>query len=144
MFDIKTSILDFMQRMANYHTMLKKHFRGYPEIIGYSNQTFYQNQLQIMKIRTGPIEEVLQFHSIESSPQDDATHRNINMDECDYILKQIEALKKDGVAMNVGILTPFRNQQAYIYSRALEHPDSNYFFNTLKLKVMTSCLEIHQ
>jgi superfamily I DNA and/or RNA helicase len=46
-FDIKNSILDFLRNITNYQCSLKKHFRGYIELIGFSNETFYQNSLQV-------------------------------------------------------------------------------------------------
>ena len=39
-FDIKTSILDFFEYIHNFRIMLKKHFRGYPELISYSSKYF--------------------------------------------------------------------------------------------------------
>ena len=60
-FNIKTSILDFFEFISNYNTQLMKYFRGYKEIISYSNKYFYQNTLQVMKIRGKPIEDVLSF-----------------------------------------------------------------------------------
>jgi hypothetical protein len=36
-FNIKTSILEFFEFISNYNIMLLKHFRGYKEIISYSN-----------------------------------------------------------------------------------------------------------
>ena len=60
-FNIKTSILEFFEFISNYHTQLVKHFRGYKEIISYSNKYFYRDSLQVMKIRGKPIDEVLKF-----------------------------------------------------------------------------------
>ena len=31
-FNIKVSVLEFIERIANYNALLKKHFRGYPEL----------------------------------------------------------------------------------------------------------------
>jgi len=41
--------------------MLRKHFRSYQELISYSSQTFYGSQLQAIKIRGVPLEEVIRF-----------------------------------------------------------------------------------
>ena len=65
MFDIKTSILEFVERIANLKIMLKKHFRGYPEIIGFSSKYFYGGSLQAVKIRGKPIDEVIEFVELE-------------------------------------------------------------------------------
>jgi hypothetical protein len=41
-FNIKTSVLEFFEFISNYNTQLRKHFRGYKEIISYSNKFFYR------------------------------------------------------------------------------------------------------
>ena len=64
-FNIKTSILEFFEFIRNYNTQLLKHFRGYKEIISYSNKYFYQDSLQVMKIRGKAIDEVLKFSFIK-------------------------------------------------------------------------------
>ena len=51
LFDIKTSVLDFVDRIANLKIMLRKHFRGYPELINFSSKYFYSDNLQAVKIR---------------------------------------------------------------------------------------------
>ena len=50
-FDIKKSVLDFLGHMQNYQVTLRKHFRSYKELISFSNKYFYDNTLQVMKIR---------------------------------------------------------------------------------------------
>ena len=49
-FNIKTSILEFFEFISNFNIQLNKYFRGYKEIIAYSNSHFYKNSLQVMKI----------------------------------------------------------------------------------------------
>ncbi|MBQ9553443.1 hypothetical protein IJU97_00290 [bacterium] len=61
MFNIKSSILDFCEHICHYEAMLKKYFRGYKEIISYSNKYFYSDNLQVMKIRGQNIDDVLEF-----------------------------------------------------------------------------------
>jgi len=60
-FNIKSSILEFFERITNYQIQLSKYFRGYKEIISFSNNRFYRNSLQVMKIRGKPIDEVLKL-----------------------------------------------------------------------------------
>jgi hypothetical protein len=55
-FDVKRSILEFFALISNYQTMLRKHFRGYQELISFSSKEFYDNGLQAIKIRSVPIE----------------------------------------------------------------------------------------
>ena len=56
MFNIKVSVLEFIERISNYNALLKKHFRGYPELISFSSKTFYHGELQAVKIRGQRIE----------------------------------------------------------------------------------------
>ncbi|MFC1704572.1 AAA domain-containing protein [Candidatus Omnitrophota bacterium] len=136
MFDIKRSILDFLKRIANYSCSLRKHFRGYREIIGYSNKQFYNNYLQVMKIRSRPLDTVLHFHILSDVDKIDV-YQNTNSYECDYIISKLEELKEKGIEQSVGIITPFTNQQRYIYGKILSHEDSDYFLEKMNLKVMT-------
>lgn len=46
-FNIKTSILEFFEFISNFNIQLNKYFRGYKEIISYSNRHFYKNSLQV-------------------------------------------------------------------------------------------------
>jgi hypothetical protein len=44
--------------------MLRKYFRGYPELISFSWKTFYQRQLQAVKIRGLPVDDVIRFTEV--------------------------------------------------------------------------------
>ena len=65
LFDIKTSVLVFVERIANLKIMLRKHFRGYPELSSFSSKYFYDNNLQAVKIRGKPVDEVIEFRDIK-------------------------------------------------------------------------------
>jgi very-short-patch-repair endonuclease len=136
MFDVKKSVLDFLTRIANYSCSLRKHFRGYPELISYSNKHFYNSYLQVMKIRSRPADTVLNFHILENVEEKDL-YSNVNSFECECILNKLVELKEEGSCQSVGIITPFTNQQRYIYGEILSHEDSEYFLEKLNLKVMT-------
>ncbi|MFA5015364.1 MAG: AAA domain-containing protein [Actinomycetota bacterium] len=136
MFDVKKSVLDFLSRIANYSCSLRKHFRGYREIIGYSNKMFYNSYLQVMKLRSKPIGSVLNFHLLKNTDKNDI-YSNVNSYECDFIISKLEELKSKGVNQSVGVITPFTNQQRFIYGEVLSHKDSDYFLNKMNLKVMT-------
>ncbi len=56
-FNIKASILDFFELITNYQIQLSKYFRGYKEIISFSNKHFYRDSLQVMKIRGKQIDD---------------------------------------------------------------------------------------
>lgn len=135
-FNIKNSILDFMRNIANYHCSLKKHFRGYIEIIGYSNETFYQNALQVMKIRGKSIKDVIQFHYVKPDNGQEK-YKNTNQVEIDFILSELQRLKEEGFKGTVGIITPFTNQQKLITNQVYDSENWQFYRNQFNLKIMT-------
>lgn len=135
-FNIKVSILDFFGFINNYQTRLVKHFRGYRELISYSNKFFYKNSLQVMKVRGIPIGSVIQFTSVEHDGLDEVT-KNTNMPEVNHIISELKSLKDSGKKCSVGIITPHTNQQQLLYEKISNLPEADYFFDVLKLKIMT-------
>lgn len=135
-FNIKNSILDFMRNITNYQCSLKKHFRGYIEIIGYSNETFYQNALQVMKIRGKSIKDVIQFHPVKANDGQER-FKNTNQAEVDFILSELQRLKEEGFKGTVGIITPFTNQQKLITNQVYDSESWQFYQNEFKLKIMT-------
>jgi hypothetical protein len=135
-FNIRTSVLEFFEFISNYHTQLVKHFRGYKELISYSNKFFYQNSLQVMKIRGKPIEDVLQFSSVKCDAEAQKTE-NTNKAEVDYIISQLLKLKEQKTTFSVGIITPHTNQQKLLMESISSLPERDYYFDDLKLKIMT-------
>lgn len=135
-FNIKTSILDFLEFITNYNTQLLKHFRGYKELISYSNKYFYQDNLQVMKIRGKSIDEVLKFSFVEHDGKIELS-KNTNVPEAEHIISELNILKKSGSKISVGIITPHTNQQKLLMEMISKLPESDYFFDTLQLKIMT-------
>lgn len=135
-FNIKTSILDFFEFISNYSTQLMKYFRGYKEIISYSNKYFYQDSLQVMKIRGKPIDEVLRFSFTNHDGRIEAV-QNTNALEIEAIIKELQALKVNNCKDSVGIITPHTNQQKLIMEKISILPDKDYFFDEMRLKIMT-------
>jgi len=84
-FDIRTSILEFFEMTSNYVIMLRKHFRGYSELISFSSKYFYGGHLQAIKIRGKPIDEVLEFTILEHDNLLEP-YANTNRIEANYIL----------------------------------------------------------
>ena len=76
--NIGNSILDFMENLSNFDIMLKKHFRGFPEMISFSSKYFYGGALQAMKIRGKPIDEILEFVELEHDGKVDL-YKNTNL-----------------------------------------------------------------
>jgi very-short-patch-repair endonuclease len=135
-FDIKTSILEFFEFITNYNTQLLKHFRGYKEIISYSNKYFYQDSLQVMKIRGKKITDVIKFSFIEHGGKDEIV-ANSNRAEIDYIIEQLKELHENSNNQSVGIITPHTNQQKLLMEAISKLPERDYYFDVLKLKIMT-------
>jgi hypothetical protein len=134
-FDVKCSILDFFQYCANYSVMLRKHFRSYQELISYSSKTFYNGQLQAIKIRSEPLDEVIRFDLVEPGPGE--TSRGANTAEADFILERLLEFLELDEPPTVGVITPFREQQALLSKRLFGHAEGAAFQDRLKLKVMT-------
>lgn len=135
MFDVKRSILEFCNHAASYSVMLRKHFRSYQELIGYSSGTFYGHQLQAIKIRSVPVDEVIRFAQVD--PTGKKFTRGINEAEGDFILERLLELVEEEEPPTVGVITPFREQQTYLSKRLFGHERGADFERRLRLKVMT-------
>ncbi|MEO0075613.1 MAG: AAA domain-containing protein, partial [candidate division WOR-3 bacterium] len=135
-FNIKTSILEFFEFISNYNTQLLKYFRGYKEIISYSNKYFYQDSLQVMKIRGKPIGEVLKFSFLKHDGKKELV-QNTNTLEVEFIISELKKLKDIDSNQSVGIITPHTNQQKILVEEISKLPERDYFYDKLKLKIMT-------
>ncbi len=136
--DIKTSVLDFFSFIANYSIMLRKHFRGYREIISFSSKYFYDGQLQAIKIRGKPIDDVLKFTVLQhdeklETPEDN----NTNPFEAEFIVQELERLVSEKSSTSVGVITPFVNQQKFISNVVRKSKFAEDIYLKLKLKIMT-------
>ena len=135
-FDVKRSVLDFFDLVANYSTMLRKHFRGYQELISFSSEQFYSGTLQAVKFRGKPIDEVIRFTILEHDGRTEK-YRNTNSQEAKFIIDQLEAFLEMEKPPTVGVITPFREQVTLISKMVLEQPNARDYFDELKLKIMT-------
>ena len=135
MFDVKRSILEFCSMAASYSVMLRKHFRSYPELISYSSATFYNHQLQAIKIRGVPLDEVVCFDQVEVGER--ITTRVSNAVEAEFILEQLLELVDEERPPTVGVITPFREQQTLLTKLLFNHARGRDFEDKLRLKVMT-------
>ncbi len=136
MFDIKTSILEFVERIANLKIMLKKHFRGYPDIIGFSSKYFYDGSLQAVKIRGKPIDEVIEYVEVEH----DGLHEiktNTNPLEADAIIDRLKVFSEFENPPDVCVITPFNEQQRLILERVRNLPGGNDLSDRLRLRIFT-------
>lgn len=135
-FNIKTSVLEFFEFISNYSMQLTKHFRGYKEIISYSNKHFYRNSLQVMKIRAKNIDEVIKFSRVKASAKDEL-RPNSNSAEVEFIKNELLRLRSEKSEMSVGIITPHTNQQKLLVDQISRMPEYDYFVENFKLKIMT-------
>lgn len=135
-FNIKTSILEFFEFITNYNAQLLKHFRGYKEIISYSNKYFYQDSLQVMKIRGKAIDDVIKFSFVKHDGKKELA-KNTNSLEAEFIISELKKLKDIDSNQSVGIITPHTNQQKLLVELISKMPEKDYFYDKLKLKIMT-------
>lgn len=135
-FNVRTSILDFFEYSANYSALLKKHFRGYPELISFSSKYFYDGSLQALKVRGKPIEDVINFNFIDHDGLMEIKG-NINDPEAKAIVNYLEEEAAKENPESVGVITPFRDQQRYILGQVDKSKSRSIIYSKLKLKVMT-------
>ncbi len=135
-FNIRSSILEFIEYIANYDTMLYKYFRGYKEIISYSNKYFYGNGLQVMKIRGKSIDEVIKFSYIEHDGKEELIPKS-NMLEVKFIINELLKLVEQESSSSIGIITPHTNQQRLIKNEIDKLSCRSYLDDKLNLKIMT-------
>lgn len=135
-FDVKRSVLEFFELIANFTIMLRKHFRGYQELISFSSETFYGGQLQAVKFRGKPIEDTIQFTVLEHDGRQERL-RNTNTLEAKFILDQLDKFLEIDGPPTVGVISPFREQVALLSRMVLEQPNARDYHEVLKLKIMT-------
>jgi hypothetical protein len=135
MFNVKCSVLEFCSLAASYSIMLRKHFRSYPELISYSSNTFYDHQLQAIKVRGVPLSDVIRFDLVDASAK--PATRSTNHAEADFIEAQLLDLLESGEYPTVGVITPFREQHTLLTKRLHGHARAAEFESKLRLKIMT-------
>jgi very-short-patch-repair endonuclease len=134
--NISNSILDFMENLSNFDIMLRKHFRGYPEMISFSSKYFYGNSLQAMKIRGKSIKDVLEFIEIKHSGNLDI-YKNTNEQEINVILNRVLLQLEQGDYRTVAVLTPFTEQQILISKIFSEHEKYEEILAKLRFRSFT-------
>lgn len=136
-FNIKTSVLDFFEFICNYKIKLRKHFRGYKELISYSSKHFYTDHLQAIKIRSKPVEDVIEFLvDLEHDGKLDILE-NTNLREVDRIVAYLETLLQLKEAPSIGIITPHTNQQKVLIEKIHAHKNYEELCKRNKIKIMT-------
>lgn len=135
-FDITNSVLDFFDMVSNFTIQLRKHFRGYPEMISFSSEYFYDEYLQVLKIRGKPIEEVFEFIEVDDFERLEIT-KNANLQEAEIIIDELTKLIDLENPPSVGIITPFSAQQKFLSIMISEDKNAVRFQKELKLAIFT-------
>lgn len=135
-FNIKTSVLEFFEFIVNFSIQLAKHFRGYKELISYSNKYFYKDSLQVMKIRGKSIDDVLKFSFLDHDGMQEPI-LNTNKPEIDFVISELNKLNKANNGQTVGIITPHTNQQKLLMESISNLKERDDLFSNLRLKIMT-------
>lgn len=141
-FDIRNSVLDFINdSKPDFCIQLKTHFRGYPELISFSNKYFYNNTLQTLKIRKKELKEIIKFKILKNTETVSYETKNINRQESDFIINKLtEYLKKyqsSPKRPTIGIISPFTDQVTFITKEIANNIYCNEFYEYFKLKIMT-------
>ena len=89
-----------------------------------------------MKIRGKAIDEVLRFSFIKHDGKKELT-QNSNSLEVEFIISELQKLKEVDSNSSVGIITPHTNQQKLLVEMISKLPEKDYFYDKLKLKIMT-------
>jgi AAA domain len=134
-FDVKKSILEFFEVIANYETMLRKHFRGYQELISFSSKYFYDGQLQAIKIRSRPLRATIRFEVLDSP--DESQVKNTNRKEAEFILRELRKMVEEDDVVSVGVITPFREQVKLLNDVLFRDDYGERFESEMHLKIMT-------
>lgn len=89
------------------HVLLQEHYRCHPEIIGFCNQRFYNNELIVL---TKPHDDRRPLMVYRTAPGNHARN-HVNQRQIDVITEEV--FPQQGLNPNdgtVGIVTPYRNQ----------------------------------
>ena len=79
-------------------------------MISFSSKYFYDDTLQVMKIRGLQLDEILVFEFIDHDNKSDQT-KNTNSLEAKHIVKELERLLDDEIESTVGVIAPHTEQQ---------------------------------
>jgi very-short-patch-repair endonuclease len=136
-FDIKNSVLDFIEEnKPDFNIKLNTHFRGYAELISFSNKYFYSNTLQTLKIRKKMLSEIIKFEILPININILLDDGNMCYAEAEFIVAKIKEMQEKEEYSSVGIITPFTDQVKCLLDLIQKKLNIDYC-NKIKLKVMT-------
>ncbi len=121
-----TSVLDLALESIQDNSQvqaLSEHYRSQPDIISFSNEKFYNNNLKIMTACPAKEKQKNVFlHHVNGKKLKDGS----NKEEADAILEQVLSIIEQDKDINnklchsIGILSPFRGQVDYIQKQVQE------------------------
>ena len=121
-----TSMLDLaFDRLDNQEqiSFLDEHYRSKPEIIAFSNEHFYDNNLRIMTGEPGK-DELKRLVVCETNGTRDK--KGVNRVEADSLLEKVSEIVQDQQSMDrntcqsIGVLSPFSDQVEYLSNQLLK------------------------
>ncbi|HZJ89522.1 MAG TPA: AAA domain-containing protein [Bacilli bacterium] len=124
---VTNSILRTMQKLDNISktVILRYHYRSRKQIVEFSNRKYYGGKLKFMRTDESP--KALTFIDIDNSPTNRPIDNNYNEKEIAAIIAHIKSNK----AQNVGVITPFVNQAAYLKDSLVQAGLSNVEVGTV-------------
>ena len=118
------SILDLALNALNSQdqlAFLDEHFRSKPELIHFSNRTFYQNKLKVMQHRPCTSSGFLHVERVNGERE----KTGVNHLEATQVIQSIKAQIRDdaeaGISHSIGVVSPFRHQAEYIAKEIEAH-----------------------
>ena len=104
------SMFDFARFYANGDMILEQQYRGCPEMMNFSNKTFYNGN--ITNVCKKEVEVPIYFEYLNNAKI--SKGKTVNQVEIDAIMSYVEDIIKhdsdNGVTRTIGILSPFRDQ----------------------------------
>ena len=105
----------------NTHVTLDCHYRCHPQIIGYSNELFYQRKLgTTLKVCTRDDNNELRYKGIvwvDVAGEQKSDTRNVNEAEAEKALSIAIDIARQCPNVSIGIISPFKHQAEEINSR---------------------------
>lgn len=144
-FDMDTSIYDLAQNVCgSKKVVLKEHFRCLPEIIGFSNNYFYANQINCLKVKNkeNTIKNQIKTYYIEDTTVNNVSSSYlVNQKEVDKIVEILKNIEKDKTYRNkdIGIIV-LQNSSAQIKAidTAIWKNFDNDFIKERRIKIGNS------
>jgi len=125
----KNSIFDLMKALVQSNniepTLLNEHFRSHPDIIGFSNEYFYENKLQISTDENRLNPDNVQFpKGVKWINVQGKLSNKTNRDEAREVINVLKQYSKSNLkSCRFGIVTLFKNQSNLLVTMELNAPE---------------------